>query len=353
MSKRIKNVTVTNLTPSSVVSKRNINYATDQAVVNQSVGVSSGSAANGTILDTLAQLPPDSPKRTKKDLSKRARQKYFSTGLVFALADYITDTPLRKSYWNTYHCANKIHQKGKKLTSRYCNNRWCMVCNRIRTGKLINGYLPQFKQMGTKYFVTLTIPNCQQQELKQTISVMIRNLVLVIRHIREKEKLKFKGIRKIECTYNSDDNNYHPHFHLIVDSHHVAESIVNGWLQRYPAAESWCQDIRESNDNSCLELFKYFTKVVSKTKKQKHYTIHVIALDTIFQAMVGKRVFQPLGIKRVSEDVDPTLSEIFDIEETDGDVWLWLKHDWVSTETGECLTNFFPSESLQNLKINI
>lgn len=230
-----------------------------------------------------------------------------------------------------------------------------MVCNRVRTAKLINGYLPEIKELPSKYFVTLTIPNVGYLELSTAIDQMIKQCTLINRHIREKRALSFKGIRKIECTYNADRNDYHPHFHIIVDSHAVAELFVSEWLQRYPKAKMISQDIREADDGAVLELFKYFTKVIASPKKKTttQRMVYTRALDTIFRAMVGKRVFQPMGIKKVSEDVDPTLSEIFDIEETDGDVWVWLASDWVSTDTGELLTNHVPSEALQNLKFNL
>ena len=53
---------------------------------------------------------------------KRARAKAFTNSYLFDLIDL--KSPLVKSYWNTYHCSRTILQEGKKLTSKYCNNRW-------------------------------------------------------------------------------------------------------------------------------------------------------------------------------------------------------------------------------------
>ena len=100
------------------------------------------------LLDKLAQPHTDSPKKFKRNidsLKKRARAKYISRALVLELTKL--DSPLKKSYWNTWHCSNILYQEGKKITTKYCNNRWCLVCNRIRTGKLIAGYLPVMKAM--------------------------------------------------------------------------------------------------------------------------------------------------------------------------------------------------------------
>ena len=90
------------------------------------------------LLDTLAQLRTETPSKPPVTLVKRAKAKFLTNGLSFPLIDL--NSPLKKSYWLTWHCTSVLLQEGQKITSRYCNNRWCIVCNRIRTAKLINGY---------------------------------------------------------------------------------------------------------------------------------------------------------------------------------------------------------------------
>ena len=68
-------------------------------------------------------------KDNKSILIKRARAKYFTLGLMFGLVELKSE--LKKSYWNTYYCASTIEHDGNKLKSKYCKNRWCLVCNRI------------------------------------------------------------------------------------------------------------------------------------------------------------------------------------------------------------------------------
>lgn len=362
------------------------------------------SAAGANALDTLAQLPPDKlnksnkkkgktrfcpkkkegektelnfavqPVKKRKDIMSRARQKYFTNGLVYRLVN--KDSPLKQSYWNTHHCANNLYQEGKKLSGRYCNARWCMVCNRIRTANLMNGYLPLFWEMKQKYFVTLTIPNVKAEELDSTIIEMIKQATLINRNIREKEqqiytpvskewhlyerkdkRLKFMGIRKTECTYNAKNDSYHPHFHFIFNNQAVAHLFVQKWLERWPQAVRRGQDIQKADNNATKELFKYFTKVVTKSKTTEgdsEHKIYTNALDVIFRAMIGKRVFQPLGLKKiVSEDIQELQSEIFDLAEDEFNVWNWSGSDWVDAETGECLSGYTPSEEMQNLHNNL
>lgn len=315
-------------------------------------------------LDTLAQLPTEArqanqvpctknPVRDLDNLKKRARQKYFTNGLVMSLVDVIVDgapTPLKKSYWNSYHCVAKLDQVGQTITGQFCNARWCMVCNRIRTAKLINGYMPEIAALKKKYFVTLTVPNCKHDALRKTIRDMIFECTKISRVIRERRHINFHGIRKLECTYNASRDDYHPHFHLIIDSEQAAQEFVAEWLYRFPAASFDAQDIRVADNSSVFELFKYFTKVVSKAAPGKHAKrmVHIRALDTIFRSMSGKRVFQPMGIRKVIEDVDATRSEIYAVTASN-EVWTWLGSDWISKETGEILTNYAPTVDLTTL----
>jgi hypothetical protein len=118
------------------------------------------------LLDTLAQLVTDHPLKSLETLTRRAKAKFITSGLIFPLIDLNSD--LKKSYWLTWHCTSVLLQDGQKITSRYCNNRWCIVCNRIRTAKMIKNYYPVIKsEIQDGYFVTLTIPNVQGQRLKQ------------------------------------------------------------------------------------------------------------------------------------------------------------------------------------------
>jgi hypothetical protein len=109
--------------------------------------------------------------------------------------------------------------------------------------------------------------------------------------------------------------------------------------------------MRIADDNSCMELFKYFTKVVSKTKAGE-YKIYIKALDTMFLALRKVRTFQPSGlIKEVSEDIEPEQAEL-----THRDItacWSWLDTDWLDKETGEILTGFSPSANMQKIASNI
>lgn len=273
-------------------------------------------------------------------LRKRAKAKYVTNSVTFRLTKL--DSSLHKSYLNTFFCASTLRQSGDKITGKYCNNRWCLVCNRIRTAKLIQGYNTVLEDLPDKYFVTLTIPNVTGNDLSVTIRKMISDLSVTVGNLQRK-KFNIKLLRKLECTYNPLRNDYHPHFHLIVSGEKVSRVIVDAWLKLYPAANMQAQDIRPADKGAIIELFKYFSKIISKG------SIYPEPLDIIFRAMYQRRVFQPVGIKKITEDIEELQSEIYaDLIEAER-TWTWIENDWIDKETGECLTGYEPSEVLINL----
>jgi len=136
---------------------------------------------------------------TIDSLNKRAKSKYSQELIIKSLISLNND--YKEKYENTLNCGSVLLQTGNKITSRYCNNRWCKVCNRIRTAKLINGYAEQLDKLNNKYFVTLTLPNIGKNKLRETIKQMLKGIRDIQENWRKQKKYKIIGIRKLECTY--------------------------------------------------------------------------------------------------------------------------------------------------------
>ncbi len=276
----------------------------------------------GLFLDTLAQLPTDD----LKSLKKRARSKWYTTAITSRLL--YQNSALHKYYQSAYYCSHILKQEGKKITARYCNTRICHICNRIRTAKLMNGYVSQLQKLEPLQFVTLTVPNCNVTELSQTIDSLLKSFSNIIRVLRERRKIPVNGIRKLEVTYNHRENTYHPHIHTLVDAQ-VGDLIVSEWLKRYDKASFKAQDIRNADKNALNEIFKYSTKIVTKGKNKLE--VFIPALDNIMIALRGRRCFQPFGIiKKIEEDIDGIESVEYDeIEPYDLIEWIWDDCDWI------------------------
>ena len=336
------------------------------------INSNTGKALNSTSLDTLAQLATfdqEDPNfklskgtdiNDKKTLQKRARRKYMSSSLSTRLVDASKQNPdslLQKSYWNSYHCCKQLGvMESGKVISSYCKNRWCLVCNSIRTAQLILRYKPVLDKWENKTFVTLTRgPRVTSVTLKAAIEEMqfIFNQIRKIfgKRAQRGTGKKFLGLRKLECTYDPTTNTYHPHYHLILDCPEMAEEFVNIWLKKNPLANRKAQDIRPADNNSVLEIFKYFTKVISKTKSGDK-AIYADAMDVIFNCIKGKRTFQNFGFK--VGKVDFSKEEIAEITDQLAEVATWEQDvsDWVVKETGELISGYAAGEGMRDLVEN-
>jgi len=305
-------------------------------------------------LDKLAQLsqsPSEGLKKAseeKQRLAKRVRAKYITNGLTNQLRKL--QSPLQKAYINSYFCAQVLEQEGTKLTGRYCKNRWCLICNRIRTAKLINEYNPQLQSLPDLHFVTLTRPNVKADVLRQEIKSLTECFRVIVNRDLRRAGVKIKAVRKLECTYNWKRDDYHPHFHIVISGKNEAELLRSTWLARNPTADIKANDVRPCDDRGGKELFKYFTKLLTNGR------IHAQSLDVILTAMQKLRVFQPVGIKKVSEEIPDIISEEYTqiFSDNQNQYWAYRESekfaDWYNMETGEGLTEYTPSDWAKTLR---
>lgn len=287
------------------------------------------SKSGAIILDNIAQLPQvpiikglKGQKNPKTPLERKAKAKDY-TQIINGPLCYL-DSPNHKMYERAYHC-NDVLRYDKitdKITARYCNSRTCIICNKIRTRKLILGYYQPLVDLAINEpdkkleFVTLTIPNCKKDDLDYVRENMIKNISNIIRNLNEYKHLDISGIRKFEVTYNDKEDTYHPHIHIIVNKN-SGQLIIDEWLKRYPTAAHWCQQTKKADTGSLLELFKYSTKFLIKDNKTRKQKIYIHAIDTIMTCLKNKRIIQPFGqLKKledkISEEVEELISEKVD-----------------------------------------
>jgi hypothetical protein len=267
------------------------------------------------------------------NIERRRRFKHMAASLSLKLVD--TASPLKEKYWDTFHCSSVL-QVSDKARAKFCKKRWCIVCNRIRTAELIEKYCPTLNTWQGKQFITLTVKNPGAEKLGEVLSKMYADFC-EIKDSERKAGRKLVGIRKLEITYNRFENTYHPHFHLITDTAQSNEFIVDRWLKKNPSATNRAQHTKPADQNSVMELFKYFTKLTSNSNKDKVVTPQ--ALDTIFQAITGRRAFQPFGFVAHREQKAYEKPDIIPEDLLAEMDYCWLKEfsDWVNHSTGEML----------------
>lgn len=358
------------------------------------------------------------------NLQKRARSKFFSLALAKELADL--NSPLKNAYVRTMCCTDIITQTGNKLISTYCGARWCITCSRIRTAKMINKYEPHLVGMYEPHFITLTVPNITGEV--KTINSSIKEIQQFLRKTFDrlrKDGIKYRGFRKIEITYNETAGSFHPHIHILTDGsinkknddskaiqliykiwkrrkyseskfwqlveqynsgkidsgYFKAEILLQAWLENFTSARRVAQDIRPATPGTLKELFKYSTKILSKSKSNGReqwtltkYTssdgearevykkriqtaglaIYVSALDKIYQAIYRKRIIQPIGYTKQEQKTFNELlegninsdleSEIIEDLAPAASAWQWYKKDWHNIDTGIKLTGWQPDK---------
>ena len=301
----------------------------------------------GLALDNIAQVGTNP---SLSAIQKRARSKFLSYRLVKALANL--DSPLKSSYIRSLSCCNEVEVENGVAKSKYCKNRWCFTCARIKTAVLIDKYKDSLdNELPDAYFVTLTIPNCKAGQLRYKVDEMYQEFKRISekhkkRFQRGQEKQKLKCVTKLECTYNAKRHDFHPHFHIIVNSKESAKYLKSEWLSRFPSTKSVAQDIRKADEGSKLELFKYTAKVMSQIEEfekgnDSQKPIFVEALDVIYRALRKKRTLRAYGFRlEISEDFnDEDLKAVTKVKAEDGEYEYFADHkDWINKETGEFLS---------------
>jgi hypothetical protein len=266
-------------------------------------------------------------------------------------------TPLEQAYRNTVYCSANLQQEGGTLVTRYCGNRWCLCCNRIRTGRAMNRYLPVVDTWERSQLVTLTIRNVRADLLPVAIRGMIKQFQAIKLAMRRTDKVKLVALRKLECTYNSQRDDYHPHFHIVTKDRAMAQLLRDRWLDAYgEVADAKGQDVRPCDGHSLREVFKYFTKLMAKQRHKsdsqgKSAPVDPRALNVIFTAMRSLRVYQPVGFKGVADvpdenaEIAPDQATPALTRPTETILWEWSQAltDWIDQRTGECLTGYEPA----------
>jgi len=301
------------------------------------------------ILDTLAQL--GKPTETKVSPShntflKRARRKDISKAITGRLLEL--NSPLSKGYRSAYYCIDTLLQEGNHIRSRYCKQRWCAVCSNIRTADAINGYKNAIQAIGRTYLFTLTFRSVKAEDLPQAIKTLSKAFRKITHDIiGKKYKLKFKGVRKIECGYNADADTYNPHIHFLCATDRPCELLLlkSEWLQYFPnTTDPDAQDIRPADDNTFLETFKYTSKPIIKGQFSPH------AQDIIYQSLRNVRTLQPIGIKKQKDKKVAELSQEIDFQVKRNEIWTFVPyaHDWVSA-SGEVFTGYIPDDKVKTI----
>jgi len=269
---------------------------------------------------------------------------------------------ITKGYWNTFYCQNRVFTVEGRVYGKYCKNRFCTLCCANRKADIINRYLPVIKTWEKPHLVTLTVKAVSFKRLKPVMQCMIKAFRAIVETYRKRHQrgkgIKLVGIRSLESNFNSIEKWYNPHLHCVVANEAMADILVNEWLRR--SKEGWTsyksQDIKPvfNNLSAIIEVVKYGSKIFTepdlkkKSKLKGEVKIFAAALNNIFHAMKGLRIFERFGFdlsNQPKQEISPACV-VQDYRE-----WVFNSEysDWIDTENGHCLTNYQPPDELLNL----
>jgi hypothetical protein len=311
-------------------------------------------------LDTLAQPRKIGVKKGKKDdltpLQRKAKAKYITQAKACALVSYaesVGHKVMETYFWNGFHCCAEIYQEGKKITSKYCKTRICINCSRIKTAIAINRDMPIIEKWNEPTFTTLTKRTVSAESLKSEIDLRTKALYKIRDRLR-KRGFSLIGIIKLEVEYNNETDKYHPHFHILHESHEYGKMLIDEWVKEFPNETNIkAQDTRKSDQNSLLEVFKYSVKLLSKDKRE----VNIQSLFHIYATLRNKRTLFHCGWpKQVNEieneEMPELISQQYDIEEQN-EIYLWNGTDWKGITNDKLLSGFVPPKSTQEIKNKI
>ena len=211
-------------------------------------------------------------------------------------------------YAIAYDDANKVKHK-KLLYTETCKNRWCPRCmQRKALADALEIYtLANYLYTEKNYrflFVTLTVPNCSGEDLRDTITRLNKGIDRLFK--RAPYNTVFKAwITKVETTYNVKRKDYHPHLHVLVavpksylknaDTFVSNDKLRKDWREVYKDDTITQVDIKKASGDTKRKRMKSVLELAKYTAKPSHYLRDQKVFDTFFDAMKNRQALRFCG----------------------------------------------------------
>lgn len=161
--------------------------------------------------------------------------------------------------------------------ANYCGMRMCPVCEwrkAMRTAACVGAISSAMQAQGRiMLMVTLTVPNVQANELREMINCVNRAYNALM-HLKRYQVWR-DNVRKLEVTYNSRSDTYHPHLHVVVYVKPGYFCSQGGYISHDQLLDDWrhvtgnpaitqvdlrrCKDL-DGRGKAILEVSKYAAK---------------------------------------------------------------------------------------------
>ena len=215
-------------------------------------------------------------------------------------------------------------EKRKLMMANSCKNRFCPMCAYRKARKDGLKHMIMMKKLIADnqfgfLFLTLTAPSVSGEELENEIKDYVSSFKRFT-NLKEFQKINLGYIRKLEITYNSEKNTYHPHYHLILcvnKNYFTSRDYIKQkkWLEMWKIAKRDMTitqvDVRKADKNSFLEIAKYAAKDSDYLQSQDVFNV-------FYDSLKGKQVITYNNIfKELAKQYDNgELDYLKDIDKT-------------------------------------
>lgn len=210
----------------------------------------------------------------------------------------------------------------------FCRQRICPQCQRRLSLKTYALLLKVVKVTNGRWLMmTLTVRNVKAHRLDKTIS---RLFLKFSEMWREEFKTRFDGcFRALEVTYNAERDDYHPHFHCLInvaDDYFTSEkylrqpALVDVWRGYWGRGSDGGADLRviDDTEKGVAEVAKYAVKPFDFNDEETA----VKMLDELFTTLRARRLTQTYGtVKTALNAVKNEYKELEKKNPQDAEKW--------------------------------
>jgi plasmid rolling circle replication initiator protein Rep len=234
------------------------------------------------------------------------------------------------------------HDERKCVQAFRCGKRGCPICDFARSRKDSGKISVVMQHLKNEYdyeflFLTLTARNVSADNLNQEIKDYSDSYKRLIETKEVKQMMK-GSVRKLEVTYNAEDDTYHPHLHIIIavnKSYFTDRTYIKQqrWLELWRRSKRdesitqvHIQKLKENAGKEVHEIAKYSAKHSDMLENEDVFY-------TLFTSLKGKRLLTYQGkFKEVAKMYDQDLLD--DLIEKDETNYVWqVEYLWNSNST--------------------
>lgn len=232
----------------------------------------------------------------------------------------------------------KNEETGRKTlkSAMFCQVRLCPMCQWRKSlkvffqlSKVIDEVERRHKDL-VPIFLTLTVRNCSADDLSGVLDNIFKGWYQFTKH-RKTNRLAKGWFRALEITYNTDENTFHPHIHvlLLVEKKYFKSKDymhTTDWVQLWRTSagldyDPVC-DVRKVKTSkgkykAIAEIAKYTLKDSEILTSDKQLTDKLV--DVLSSALHRRRLFAYGGIlKKIAKELnadDPDKGDLVHIDD--------------------------------------